>query len=57
MKGIMPMKEKCYFHDNEAILNFTHQPPGSTTQLLDSDFFNTFLDHYLDVPGGKPQVL
>lgn len=42
------MKEKCYFHDNEVILNFTHQPPGSTTQLLDSDLFNTFLEHYLD---------
>ena len=42
------MKEKCYFHDNEVILNFTSGTLTSSAQLLDSPLFNIFLNRYLD---------
>ena len=42
------MKEKCYFHDNEVILNFTSGTLTSSAQLLDSPLFNIFLNQYLD---------
>ncbi|MEE8806977.1 MAG: hypothetical protein SOI44_00995 [Lactimicrobium sp.] len=41
------MKESCYFHDNEVILNYSADFVTSTSQLLDSQVFNEFLDHYL----------
>lgn len=42
------MKEKCYFHENEVILNFTSGTLTSSAQLLDSPLFNIFLNQYLD---------
>lgn len=42
------MKEACYFHDNSVILNYTASFITSANQLLDSDPFNQFLDHYLN---------
>lgn len=42
------MKESCYFHDNEVILNFTHGMLTSHAQLLDAPIFNTFLNSFLD---------
>ena len=42
------MKEKCYFHENEVILNFTSDTLTSSAQLLDSPLFNIFLNQYLD---------
>lgn len=42
------MKEACYFHDNSVILNYTASFVTSANQLLDSDPFNQFLDHYLN---------
>ena len=42
------MKEACYFHDNSVILNYSKSFVTSTNQLVDSDVFNQFLDHYLD---------
>ena len=41
------MKEPCYFHDHEVILNYSAEFVTSTSQLLDSQVFNEFLDHYL----------
>ncbi len=42
------MNNHCYFHENEVILNFTYSTVNSSAQLLDSPFFNTFLEKYLD---------
>ena len=42
------MKEPNYFHDNEVILNYSAEFVTSGQQVLDSAFFNTFLDNYLD---------
>ena len=42
------MKEACYFHGNSVILNYSKSFVTSANQLVDSDVFNQFLDHYLD---------
>lgn len=42
------MKESCYFKDHEVILNYSASFITSTSQLLDSEVFNTFLEKFLD---------
>ena len=42
------MKGSCYFHENEVILDYSAEFIETSTQLVNSDFFNTFLDQYLN---------
>ncbi len=42
------MREACYFHDTEVILNYTEDFIKSSNQLLESEAFNQLLDQYLD---------
>lgn len=42
------MKESCYFKDQEVILNYSANFVTSSSQLLESEVFNTFLNRFLD---------
>ncbi len=42
------MKDACYFHDTEVILNYSEGFITSSNQLFESEAFNQLLDHYLD---------
>lgn len=42
------MKESCYFKDQEVILNYSASFVTSSSQLLDSEVFNTFLNRFID---------